>query len=125
MKTLKEITIDINTARAEIDVIRNSDLSIDKATRKENKEISKIKIYEKARNYIELSPTKESILSQKDFAEKQIAIYDKKYHEWLELDEKRKKISNPKEVFNEQCEIDLAQIKKWKTEIKFLNYILS
>ncbi len=72
-----------------------------------------------------LTPPQTFVERQNDEVTNKIKIIDTRYANWLASDEKRRKISNPREVFNEQCEVDLKEVKKWKSELKFLNYILS
>lgn len=85
----------------------------------------KISFLKKAKIYLEFNPVKEHVETQKDNVTKWLKIIDDRYKYWLEQDDKRKRISNPREVFNEQCEIDLKEISRWKQELKFVNYILS
>lgn len=119
MKTLSEINADIENARAQIEVIRKEN------GKGETGLVNKIKTCEKARNYLELSPTIDSIKKQLEDLNKWLKIHEDRFLAWLEQDPKRKNISNPKEVFNEQTETDLNEIKKWKQEKKFINYLLS
>lgn len=119
MKTLKEVNEDIAKAIEQIEALRKE------AKKGESALVSKIRIYEKARNYLELNPSIESIQNQLANCKRWLKIYEDRFKDWLEKDEKRKKISNPREVFNEQCEVDLKEIKKWKSEVKFINYLLS
>lgn len=120
MKTLKEIEKEIAEQKTALKELRES--REDKSEAGINNKISFLK---KAKIYLEFNPVEKHVETQKNNVTKWLKIIDDRYKQWLEQDGKRKRISNPREVFNEQCEIDLKEVSRWKQELKFVNYILS
>lgn len=120
MKTIKEVEADIVKAKEELKFIRETE-----ERKGENTVSAKIKIMRLAKNYLEFKQaTKENILSQKEAVTKFLKIYEDRYTKWKD-DPKRQNVIVDKKMFNDENEIDTKELTKWRSELKFLNYILS
>lgn len=117
MKTLKEVVSEIKET---IEANSNSSTS-DKDKNKARKRLITLNL---AKIFLEGNPTEEFTKSQKDLVSRYIGIHDARYKEWLSQG-KNSELLEPRKIYKEQTSIDWAEVTKWKSELKFLNYILS
>lgn len=121
MKTLKEVLDEIIKVDQQAnEIIPNEEPeNTDKRQNAARKQLFTMRL---ARNYLEFNPTKESVINQKEEVTRYLEIYENRY---LEYEKRNEKIKVTKAMFNKAAEIDTKELSKWKSELKFLNYILS
>jgi len=117
MKTIEIINQEIKDLTVDANELNPNDK---KTKRLKNKARKRIKMLMLARNYLELKPTTESIGRQFNEVGDNLRREEDKYNLWL-LEGDHPKLAHPKNVY------DLASpdIKKWKSEFNFLDYLLS
>lgn len=117
MKTLKQVNQDIQSAVNEANFIKQT-----KEKTGLKAVLDKIKSMRLARNYIELNPTEGSVINQSEYVKKCLGFYERDFKAFKEIN---KNIAVTRQMFHVAKDIDLKDIKRWKSELKFLNYLLS
>ncbi len=118
MKTLKEVTKEIERLEAD-----GSDKTLSDSNK--NSIRKKLKLLRLCKKYLEFNPTIDSVKLQLKNVKSWLKIHEDRFIKWVNAEEKRKELYDPRKVFFEAHEIDEKEIKKWRSEVKFLNHLLS
>lgn len=113
MKTTKQVISDIENESDELKKARENRVRYSD---------SKIKYMRLALKYLEFNPKKQSVTRQKHEVENCLSIYEERFEKFKAINPK---VKVDKAMFNKAKEIDTKELLKWRSELKFLNYILS
>lgn len=118
MKTLKQI---------ELEILENESILLDIVKQRldgGNKIRRRLEFLRLAKKAVEYSQvTRDSLLRQKEQVERYLKIEQERYEKWLNTD-KNKELADPKKEYAILNGIDSSLLKKWKDELKFVNYLL-
>lgn len=73
----------------------------------------------KAITFLETGPTEAFTISQRDFLKERIKTIRSGYSEWVRNTPETREMKNPKTVYE-----TLMELKKWKDELAFCEYVL-
>lgn len=117
MKTIKEIEKDILEAQSELEYIRKN------KEKGENSISAKIKVMRLAKNYLEFKQaTIDAVKSQKENVTRWLQIDTERFDNYCK---KNEKVKVDREMYYKNLEINKVELAKWRSELKFLNYLLS
>lgn len=121
MKTLKEVLNAIKKTDAEANESIKGEEHKDAHARR-NKARKELFIMRLARNYLEFNPTLESVKTQKEDVTRWLQIDEERFNDYKN---RNSKIKVDREMYYKNCDVDKKELSKWKSELKFLNYILA